>query len=131
MNKHPRTDQLIPMEKGTERAKEISRMGNEKQKQLRAERKRMKDDLDVLLKVSLKRGDVITSDDILSLDEADKANIPVQTAINIAMIKRALMGDVQAAQYLRDTVGEKPSDKVEVDQNLTVETWAKNHKVKL
>ena len=102
------------MEKGTERAKEISRMGNEKQKQLRAERKRMKDDLDILLKVSLKRGDVITSDDILSLDEADKANIPVQTAINIAMIKRALMGDVQAAQYLRDTVGEKPSDKVEV-----------------
>jgi len=131
MNKHPRTDQLIPMEKGTERAKEISRMGNEKQKQLRAERKRMKDDLDILLKVSLKRGDVITSDDILSLDEADKANIPVQTAINIAMIKRALMGDVQAAQYLRDTVGEKPSDKVEVDQNLTVETWAKKHKVKL
>jgi len=131
MNKHPRTDQLIPMEKGTERTKEISRMGNEKQKQLRAERKRMKDDLDILLKVSLKRGDVITSDDILSLDEADKANIPVQTAINIAMIKRALMGDVQAAQYLRDTVGEKPSDKVEVDQNLTVETWAKKHKVKL
>lgn len=126
-----RNDNLIPMKKGTQRAKEISAMGNAAKKKKNMERKKMKDDLDVLLKVSLKRGDIVTPDDILSLEEADNENISVQTAIIIAMIKRALMGDVQAAQYLRDTVGEKPSDKVEVDQNLTVESWAKNHKVKL
>lgn len=96
-----------------------------------AERKKMREELDVLLKTALKRGDIVTADDVLSLEEADNANITAQTAINIAMIKRAIMGDVQAAQYLRDTVGEKPTDKVELDQSLTIEAWAKKNKVKL
>ena len=126
---HP--ENLKPMEKGSERAKRIAAMGREAIKKQNLERKRIKEDLDALLKISLKRGDVITSDDVMNLEEAQKANIPVQTAINIAMIKRALLGDVQAAQYIRDTVGEKPTDKIELDQSLTVETWAKNHKVKL
>ena len=51
--------------------------------------------------------------------------------MNIAMIKRAIMGDVSAYLAIRDTLGEKPSDKLEIDSNLTVEEWAKNHKVKL
>lgn len=58
-------------------------------------------------------------------------NVSVQTAIDIAMIQRAIYGDVQAAIWVRDTVGDKPSDKVELDQSLTVEEWAKTRKVKL
>lgn len=132
-NKHPELhpENITPLQKGSARAKEVSRLGNEALKKRMAERKKMKEELDTLLKISLKRGDIISADDVLSLEEADDANISVQTAINIAMIKRAIMGDVQAAQYLRDTVGEKPTDKVEVDQSLTIEEWAKNHKVKL
>lgn len=117
--------------KGEKKDPESVRKSAETQRRQRAERKKMKDELDSLLKISLRRGDIKEVDDILDLEEADKANISVQTAINIAMIKRALMGDVQAAQYLRDTAGDKPTDKVELDQSLTVETWAKNHKVKL
>ena len=30
-----------------------------------------------------------------------------------ALLKKAKQGDVQASQFLRDTIGEKPSDKVE------------------
>ena len=60
-----------------------------------------------------------------------RMNISVQNAIDIAMVERAMLGDVQAAQYIRDTVGEKPTDKVELDSNLTIESWAKNHKLKL
>lgn len=96
-----------------------------------SDRQKMKDELNAILKISLRRGDIKFAEDILNLEEAEKANLSVQTAINIAMIKRAMMGDVQAAQYLRDTVGDKPTDKVEIDQSLTVEEWAKNHKVKL
>ena len=126
-----RNDNLIPMKKGTQRAKEISAMGNAAKKKKAMERKKMKEDLDILLRVALKKGDITTPEDILSLEEADNENVTAQTGIIIAMIKRALLGDVNAAQYLRDTVGEKPSDKVEVDQSLTIEEWAKNHKVKL
>lgn len=95
------------------------------------ERRKMKDELDVLLKMALKRGDIVEPEDVLSMEEAEKLNVSAQTAIAIAMLKRAMMGDVQAGQFIRDTVGEKPSDKVEVDQSLTIESWAKSHNVKL
>jgi len=134
-----------------ENAKQYSNKGIEKIKQLRAEgklqgftdadrlkgqevkrqKKAMKDELKTILTISVKRGDIMTAEDILSLEDAKKANITVQTAINIAMAKRAMAGDVQAAQYIRDTVGEKPTDKVQMDQSLTIESWAKEHKVKL
>lgn len=122
---------LRPFKKGDPYASEMQKKGIEARKRNTLERKKIKDDLNILLKISLKRGDINDPEDILNLDEAQKMNVPVQTAINIAMIKRALLGDVQAAQYIRDTVGEKPSDKVELDQSLTIETWAKNHDVKL
>ena len=46
--------------------------------------------------------------------------ITVQEAISIAMTVKASNGDVQAATYLRDTIGEKPTDKSEIDVNAAV-----------
>ena len=117
--------------KGDPRIPELARKGVAVREARKKERQKMKDELNMLLKATLKRGDVVDAEDVLNLEEAQDMNLSAQTAINIAMIKRAIMGDVQAAQYLRDTVGEKPSDKVEVDQSLTIEAWAKNHNVKL
>lgn len=34
-----------------------------------------------------------------------------------ALMKKAAKGDVQASVFLRDTIGEKPTDKVEADVN--------------
>ena len=120
-----------PFEKNSEYAREMARKGAIIRNKKAAERKKMKEDLNTLLKIALKRGDITDPEDILNLKEAENMNLPVQTAINIAMLKRALLGDVQAAQYIRDTVGEKPTDKVEVDASQTIEAWAKSHKVKL
>ena len=122
---------LRPFKKGEPMPREYVEKSKERKKKLMSDRQKMKDELNAILKISLRRGDIKFAEDILNLEEAEKANLSVQTAINIAMIKRAMMGDVQAAQYLRDTVGDKPTDKVEIDQSLTVEEWAKNHKVKL
>lgn len=91
----------------------------------------MKEDFNILLKLPLKKGEMVYSEDIQNLAEAKGMNISVQNAIDIAMVERAMLGDVQAAIYIRDTVGEKPTDKVELDSNLTIESWAKNHKLKL
>lgn len=123
--------QLKPFVKGDGRAQEAQKRSVEKRKENQLKRAAMKDDFDILLKLTLKKGDMAYATDVLSLEEAEKMNVSVQTAINIAMVQRAMMGDVQAAQYIRDTIGEKPSDKLEIDQSLTVEEWAKNHKVKL
>lgn len=115
----------------SEEAREMQRIGAQKLKERNASRKQMKFTIDTLLSKSLKKGELCTADDVMSLAEMDGKNIDVQTAIMIAVVQRALMGDMSAVQFLRDTVGEKPSDKIELDSSLTVETWAKKHKVKL
>ena len=109
---------------------ERSRGGKASQQKMR-ERKKMKDDLKVLLKMSLRRGDLLDVDEAMDLAHLEGKNISVQSAMNLAMIQRAIMGDVQAYTIIRDTIGEKPSDKVELDSSLTIESWVKNHKVKL
>ena len=114
-----------------EQASEMQKKALETRKARMLERKKMKEELKILLTLGLRRGDVMSANDFLDLEEAQKANITTQTAINLAMIKRAMLGDVQAATYVRDTIGEKPSDKIELDQSLTIEEWAKKHKVKL
>jgi hypothetical protein len=122
---------LKPLKKGDPRCAELQRQGAEKKKENIAKRKSMREDLDILLKLTLKKGDMVGADEIMSLAEAEGKNISVQTAMDIAMVQRAMLGDVQAYLAIRDTVGEKPTDKVQMDQSLTIESWAKNHNVKL
>ena len=124
-------ENMRPLRKGDPRAVELGRLGAQKREENRQKRKTMKEDLNILLKLALKRGDLVYAEDIQNLAEVKGMNISVQTAIDVAMVQRAMMGDVQAAQYIRDTVGEKPTDKVEVDASQTIEAWAKSHKVKL
>ena len=114
-----------------ERARELQKRSLEVKRAKAEARKSMKYTLDILLSKALRKGSLVLPDEITNMAEAEGLNVDVQTAINIAVIQRAMMGDVQAVQYIRDTIGEKPSDKVEVDQSLTIESWAKNHKVKL
>ena len=124
-------DNLKPFKKGDSRAAEAGRKSGEVRRKKAQERQTLKSSLKTLLTVSLKRGEIVEVDEIMDLADIENINIDVQTAISIATIQRALQGDIQAVQFIRDTIGEKPSDKVEVDQSLTIESWAKNHKVKL
>lgn len=115
----------------SEQAREMQAIGAEKKRVERLKRESMKFTINTLLSKTLKKGELCTADDVMSLAEMDGKNVDVQTAIIIAVVQRAMMGDMSAVQFLRDTVGEKPSDKIELDSSLTVETWAKKHKVKL
>lgn len=124
-------ENLKPFVKGDPRAKELQMLGVQKRKENAIKRKSMKEDLNILLKLTLKKGELVDADEIMSLAEAEGKNISVQTAMDIAMVQRAMLGDVQAYLAIRDTVGEKPTDKVQMDQSLTIESWAKNHNVKL
>ena len=94
-------------------------------------RKTLRENFDILLSKPLKKGKMMTAEDIQNMAETKDMNVDAQTAILLATIQRAMLGDVQATQFIRDTIGEKPSDKVEVDQSLTIEAWAKKNKVKL
>lgn len=124
-------EHLIRGINSSERAKELNKLSIEARRRNIEQRKNMKETLKILLTKSLKSGKAVDAEDIQDMAQVENLNVDVQTAISIAVLQRALLGDVQAIQYVRDTIGEKPSDKVEVDQSLTIENWVKNHKVKL
>ena len=114
-----------------ETAGEYSKMGVAKRKENAERRRTAKEDLHTLLRLALNKGELVNSYDLKHLADAEGKNISVQTAIDIAMVQRAIMGDVQAATWVRDTAGDKPSDKIEIDPTATIESWAKSRKVKL
>lgn len=84
---------LIPQNKRTkEEQREIARKGGIASGKARKERKELKEELLILL---------------------SKGN--TQEKISLALIKKAMKGDTKAFEVIRDTIGEKPKDVVEVN----------------
>ena len=96
-NLKPPFNQLTPREH-----REIAKKGGKASVEARRERKKIKDDLILLLS---------TSD--------------TQANICVALIKEALNGNVKAFQTIRDTVDGKPTEKLEVKPVET--TWFKDN----
>lgn len=88
-----------------EEARELGRKGGIKSGEVRRARKTLRDELTDLLteKITDKNG----------------RQMETQKAISTSLIKQALSGNTKAFELIRDTIGEKPIDKVmvaEVDQ---------------
>lgn len=73
----------------------------------RREKKAMKDTLETLLAMPLKDGLAAGLEEIQSLASVKGKNITVQEAIMLAQIQKAMKGDTRAAEYIRDTSGNK------------------------
>lgn len=76
----------------------------------RRERKAMKDTLEALLSMPLKSGKVNDIETIKNLAAVKGKNITVQEAIMLAQIQKAMKGDTRAAEFIRDSSGNKPKD---------------------
>lgn len=83
-------------------ARKYGKMGGKKKAENQAERKKMRE----LLELALMACD----------EETGEKNNVVITA---ALVKKAKAGDTKAYEVIRDTVGEKPVDKVQNDLTLT------------
>lgn len=82
--------------------REIARKGGKAAAAKRAERKTFREGLLLLLNEPLKdKSGVVT----------DKTT---QDAVIAGLVKRAISGDVRAAEFIRDTIGEKPVQDVKV-----------------
>ena len=53
---------------------------------------------------------------LMLLEEKD-----TQKKISVALVLKALDGDIKAFEVLRDTIGEKPTDKLEADYKVSYE----------
>lgn len=85
---------LVPIS-STERARELGSKGGKISQQRAKERKTLREELLLLLK--------------------ENNN---QSNMTIALIKKAIDGDTKAFEIVRDTIGEKPTEKQEIDANL-------------
>lgn len=85
----------------TSEQREIAKKGARASAKVRRKKKKMREDLQ----------------ELLALPDEDLAEKTGQQAMLVAMLKKAKAGDVAAATFIRDTIGEKPTDKV--DKNLT------------
>lgn len=110
---------LIPMNRRTpEERKEIAKMGAEATNKKIAEKKAMKEMLRTIMSLPEKDEALKTHMIDLGIEDEDLIN---QTTILVKQIEKAKAGDSTAVQFIRDTMGEKPSDKVEYTGNLKLE----------
>ena len=85
-----------------EEARENGRKGGLKSGEVRAARKTLREELLALL----------TQD----ITDKNGRQMKTQTAISASMIKQALSGSTKAYELIRDTIGEKPVDRVMISE---------------
>lgn len=83
-------------------------------------KKAMRETLDVLLAMPMKSGKFADIESIKNFASLKGRNINVQEAMIISMLQRAMKGDVKAAEWIRDTAGQKPVDNMNMNMNLPV-----------
>lgn len=119
-------DNLIPQSKRTkEEQRKIAIKGGIASGKARRKKKLIKEQLKLLLSLPLKDENAKRKLEQLGID-AD--NLDNQMAMIIAIWNKALKGDVQAFNSIRDSIGEKPKDVVE-NINYTKEEAEKYKKL--
>ena len=99
-----------------EELQQCAKIGQAKSTETKRRKKSMKSVLEVLLKMPVGKGKVIEVDDIKNFASLAGKNISVEEAIIIKQIQRALKGDLNATQFIRDTSGQKPEDNLNITE---------------
>lgn len=106
-----------------ERAREIRRKGQAAAHKVVMEKRTARESMHKLLHVvasGVARGRV--ESDILAEAKKINPNLTLYDIINLVQIDRAMQGSARSAEYVRDTAGDKPTDKVDLTaQSLTDE----------
>ena len=97
---------------GEEQAK-IARAGGKASAEARRQRRTLKEQIELLLSLPVKDESTKTFIESLGID-ADK--IDNATAITLSMYQEALKGNTKAYELIRDTLGEKPTDKLTIEE---------------
>ena len=86
---------LVPL--STDKAREIGKIGGKKSGQVRAERKKLKEELEILLNEG-----------------------KCQQRICLSLIDKALKGNIKAFEVIRDTIGEKNPVNIGINNAPTI-----------
>ena len=98
-----------------ERRAECGRKGGLAKREATRKRKEMRETLDILLNMPMKQGKTYSAEDVKSFADLKGKNITIHQAMMICLVQKALKGDLSAIAMIRDTVGEKPAEKIEAN----------------
>lgn len=114
----------------SEVAREMGRKGAIKSAEVRREKKKMKDALKSLLKLPIKNGSLKDELKELGFEDEEMNN---QLALLVAAYNRGLLGDIKAIEFIRDTIGEKPKEEIELKEvpNIVDDIPRKNGRSKI
>lgn len=97
--------------KSGKQAREMGRRGGTASGRARRERRAMREIASELLGMPMRKG---KTEAYKSFIEGSTKNVTVAERIMMVAIKEAMEGNVRAAEFVRDTAGEKPTDALEV-----------------
>ena len=118
MGKKNFTSDYNPMkERSPEERSKIAKQGGHASGEAKRAKKRTKEILDIFLSMPLRKRKTANIEEIKAFEALKGKNITVNEAIQLKQVQRALNGDLSSATYIRDTIGEKPTEKVEAKVN--------------
>ena len=103
-----------------EQRRENGRKGGIASGEAKRKKKAIRETLDVLLAMPIKSGKYADIEAVKNFAALKGKNINVQEAMVVSMLQRAMKGDVKAAEWIRDTAGQKPVDNMNMNMNLPV-----------
>lgn len=110
---HRGDENLVPMNQRSKgEARSLGAKGGIASGVSRRRKRDMQQALNAILDMPLKKGKL---QQIRNLSEVKGKNITAEQAMLLAMVNKALKGNVQAATWVRDTAGCKPTDHVEFE----------------
>ncbi|MGN0905876.1 MAG: hypothetical protein ACI4NM_01905 [Bullifex sp.] len=101
-------------------ARELGRLGGLKSAEVRRAKRDMKESLNILLGMPLKKGKPADIEAIRNFAALNGKNVSVEQALLIRQIQKALKGDTGALQFIRDTSGQGIANRVDIAGALPV-----------
>lgn len=99
-----------------EECKQNGKKGGIASGKARRDKKEMRELVQEILNMNVRSG---KAEDFQNLAESKGKNITVNQALVLAQVKKAMSGDTRAVEFLRDTAGQKPTDKQEIRTEIT------------
>ena len=92
-------------------ARKLGSKGGKASGRARREKRDMRETFREILDMPLHKGAVTSAG---TMDGMEGKNMTVGQSIALAQIRKAMAGDTKAAEFIRDTSGQRPSDRVEL-----------------
>lgn len=106
---------LKPDDLTPEQRRENARKAGKASAEAKKRRKAMRESLEVLLNLGMSEGEITDPETVKCWNELQGKNITVQDAVLVKQIMKAVKGDTKAAEFVRDTSGNKPTNEQRMD----------------